>query len=347
MTSASQPHSNPPTTPGDAASSAAAKFVETDYLAANPDVAAAVAAGDFPSGSRHYALFGRAEGRPLRPIAAPPSAAGADAAGADAAGAAAPDARHQRFEHRAPSVQAAIDIFRGNWASDLSGVLGVEGTGVSGLFDRDDRPALAAGTLGANGRLDGLSVLELGPLEGGHTRALEQLGASEVTAVESNVEAYLKCLVIKEVCGLERSRFLLGDVVAYLRGEPRRFDLVFCSGILYHMADPLALIEQVARTTDRCFVWTHVFRPDHQRVPYRCVRHAVGGYEASYWSHDYGDKTAGFWGGNRSSASWLEREELLGAFRHFGLDEIVVHRDDTTSPNGPNITFSARRRDAR
>ena len=42
-------------------------FVEDDYLAANPDVAAAVARGDFASGAAHHAMFGAAEGRPLVP----------------------------------------------------------------------------------------------------------------------------------------------------------------------------------------------------------------------------------------------------------------------------------------
>ncbi|RJF76755.1 hypothetical protein D3877_28080 [Azospirillum cavernae] len=40
---------------------------ETTYLAANPDVAAAVKAGQWRSGYDHYRLFGRAEGRPGAP----------------------------------------------------------------------------------------------------------------------------------------------------------------------------------------------------------------------------------------------------------------------------------------
>lgn len=41
-------------------------FSETGYLAANPDVAAAVRAGTCPDGRTHFDAFGRAEGRPLR-----------------------------------------------------------------------------------------------------------------------------------------------------------------------------------------------------------------------------------------------------------------------------------------
>lgn len=38
-------------------------FNEADYLAANPDVAAAVAAGQLKSGREHYEKFGKIEGR--------------------------------------------------------------------------------------------------------------------------------------------------------------------------------------------------------------------------------------------------------------------------------------------
>ena len=43
------------------------EFFEKEYLRANPDVRAAVAAGTFASGYEHWLRHGRAEGRPLRP----------------------------------------------------------------------------------------------------------------------------------------------------------------------------------------------------------------------------------------------------------------------------------------
>ena len=42
-------------------------FNEASYLAANPDVDAAVTAGQLPSGLTHYTLHGFNENRPLRP----------------------------------------------------------------------------------------------------------------------------------------------------------------------------------------------------------------------------------------------------------------------------------------
>ena len=121
-----------------------------------------------------------------------------------------------KFELRPPSIQNAIDIFAGKWASDLGPVCDVTGTGSSDLF-RDPRPQMAADALGHERRLDGFRVLELGPLEAAHTYLLERLGASEIVAVEANTEAFLKCLIVKEALGLTNAQFLCGDIVALPR----------------------------------------------------------------------------------------------------------------------------------
>jgi hypothetical protein len=252
-----------------------------------------------------------------------------------------PGAAPSGFELRAPSVQNAVDIFQGAWASDLSQVLPGVQAGRHGLFT-DDRPRLAADRLGQGGRLDGYSVLELGPLEGAHSWRLEQLGAAEVTAIEANVTAFLKCLVVKEALGLQRTRFLLGDFSEFLRTGERRFDLIFASGVLYHMEDPLELIALMAGASDRCFVWTHYY--DAARCPGRTPEPAArAGFEAVYHRKDYGAKGAQFWGGNRDTASWMEKAAILGAFRHFGLGEVEVVQDEPEHENGPAFSFVARR----
>jgi len=137
-----------------------------------------------------------------------------------------------KFEVRPPSPQNAVDIFSGKWASDLSQVCAVSGTGSADLFVGDPRPKMAAETLGnSHARLDGLHILELGPLEAAHSFQLEQLGAASITAVEANAEAFLKCLIVKELLGLKVCHFLLGDVIEFASKTDRKFDIVFCSGI--------------------------------------------------------------------------------------------------------------------
>ena len=116
-----------------------------------------------------------------------------------------------KFELRAPSAQNLIDIFSGKWASDFGKIYPGLNAGIAELFVSDERPRLAAQYLGTNGRLDAMSVLELGPLEAGHTYQLEQLGA-DITAVEANCEAYLKCLLVKELLNLKELHQLVASV---------------------------------------------------------------------------------------------------------------------------------------
>ena len=188
-----------------------------------------------------------------------------------------------KFETRAPSAQTAVDVFRGRWASDLGPLLGVEGTGPNLLFTHDLRPQLAADALGFNGSFVGMNVLEIGPLEGGHTWSLERLGAKRVTSVEASAEAWLKCLVVKEILGLTKTEFLLGDASLYLEENSQKFDAVFCSGVLYHMNDPLRLISNLAKITSKVFVWTHIYDQDKHPVPFSPIAIERDGLNWTYW----------------------------------------------------------------
>ena len=236
-----------------------------------------------------------------------------------------------------------MEIFAGRWASDLSR-LDSNWRGGGANLAADNRPLLAAKSLGHESRLDGMTIAELGPLEAMHTQRLEQLGAARILAIESNVEAYLKCLIMKEALNLTRASFLLGDFNLYLQECPDRFDMVFACGVLYHMEDPLTLIRGIARTTDRCFIWTHYF--DEQLTKGRTpVTVTVDGISATYFQTPYLDRARpGFWGGNKPSASWMKRDDILAAFRHYGLDEIEVIEEDRAAPYGATICFAASRR---
>lgn len=247
-----------------------------------------------------------------------------------------------RFENRAPSAQTAVDVFRGRWACDLHPLLGVDGTGLNLLFTQDRRPEIAATALGRDDYA-GLHVLEIGPLEAAHTYRLEQMGAESITCVESSVEAWLKCLVVKEVLGLTRSTFHLGDIIGFLEGNRRHFDLVYCSGVLYHMADPVELIRHIADAADSCFVWTHVYDPERHPVPFAAEPVERLGIQVDYWTHHYGSKAANYWGGIDPTAAWLTREDLLRAFTASSLSNINFIEDQLDHPNGPAIMFTASR----
>ena len=71
----------------------------------------------------------------------------------------------------APSPQQTVDVFAGKWASRLPGKFADLRAGTNLLFD-DPKIRWAKEKLGELGvSLSGSTVLELGPLEGGHVHA--------------------------------------------------------------------------------------------------------------------------------------------------------------------------------
>lgn len=120
-----------------------------------------------------------------------------------------------------PSHQNAIDIFKGEWSSRLPDPYVNLSAGSLPLFE-DARIIWADEKLGG---FKDKTVLELGPLEGGHTFMLERLGASSIISIESNKRAFLKCLIVKNILQLKRTQFLLGDFMTYLHKNQDKFDI--------------------------------------------------------------------------------------------------------------------------
>lgn len=246
-----------------------------------------------------------------------------------------------KFETRIPASENAIDIFRGHWASDLRPICRGAIAGDAGHFDSDPKPNWAAQTLGRHDRLDGLNVLELGPLEAGNTYNLERLGAS-VLAIEANVEAYLKCLIVKEIAGLSRARFLLGDFNKFLAATSDRFDVVYCSGVLYHMPDPISSIEMIAKVTNKVFVWSHVYDEHHYTGATRTKEYDARFPHVELWAYDHSSSMSGahFWGGNESVSRWMRGPQMIEMFKHFGFAEFVMF-DVSASSTSAALCFTA------
>lgn len=247
-----------------------------------------------------------------------------------------------------PNPQSALDLFKGNWWSSFPAPWSGLEAGHTPLFD-DARIKWAIEALGG---VAGRKLLELGPLEGGHTFSLEMAGAQSIVAIEASSRAYLKCLIAKEIVGLRCAQFLLGDFEEYLRAGAERFDAVVASGVLYHVRNPVELIHNLARVTDRVFIWTHYFvRERLAGIPH--MAHRVGeshsaehaGFRHTLHRYNYGDflDTTRFAGGSQEFSHWLNRDDLLGALRHAGFAEIQLGEDDLEHVNGPAISLVARR----
>lgn len=252
------------------------------------------------------------------------------------------------YSELVPSREGALSLFAGSWSSQLPGR---QGPGRAELF-ADPRIEWLVEQVGD---LGGSRVLELGPLEGGHTWMLEERGA-RITAVEANHSAFLRCLTVKNLLDMS-SEFVLGDFARALpAGGP--WDVVVASGVLYHMVEPERLIADVAAATDRVFLWTHYFLDDpsawhpdaaarlgtkwrtEEQVERRCngvdLRLVPMLYEEALgWS--------GFCGGPARHSLWMRRDDLLALLNSFGFDDVRVSFDRPDGPNGPSFAVYATR----
>lgn len=244
-------------------------------------------------------------------------------------------------------TQAAVDSFRGEWSSRFPRTFPVASGGHAFLFE-DRRLRWFLARLRSPGRMD---ALELGPLEGGHAWMLEQAGIRSVTSIEANGRAFLKCLVVKQLFDLRRTRFLLGDFLEYLEGSRRIWEIGLASGVLYHMRDPMRLIALLAGRCRDLLVWTHYHDPERARAdpklaatlgePVIVERH---GYRHTLVPKHYGDTLgwAGFCGGSADSCSWMLRNELIGAFEHVGFQVQAIAFDRPDHPNGAALALHLR-----
>lgn len=249
-----------------------------------------------------------------------------------------------RLVQERPAAKNAVALFQGKWACDLRELDPALASGSAPLFRVDRRPVELEAELNKLGRsVAGARILEIGPLEAAHSFQLEQLGAAEILSIESNSDAYLKCLIVKEIAGLKATRFLLGDAQLYVRDTSDRYDLVFCCGVLYHLADPFEFIRHACTLTDYVYVWTHFFdpavtllTPDGQRQP---VRVDKGALSLTYYQRHYveidNDK---FLGGNQFLSSWMPLPDLEASFRAAGFTPRIMNVD-RAHPNGPAVTM--------
>jgi SAM-dependent methyltransferase len=246
----------------------------------------------------------------------------------------------RKFNLSAPTPQGVVDIFQDHWASDIGQIIPGIVSGPTDLF-KDARIGFALKNFASStGDLEGQRVLELGPLEAAHTYQLEHLGA-DVTAIEANTEAYLKCLIVKELTGLTRARFHYGDFIEYLRGAgDEKFDLIFCCGVLYHMSDPIALIEAIAAHSNRIFLWTHYYvKGARAEVPSEKVYKRGDAY--FYHRRQNLDRPSiAYWGGGQPTSALMSRQDIFRAFESLGFVHAEVHQDELNHPGGPCFSVS-------
>lgn len=252
-----------------------------------------------------------------------------------------------RYVSSVPSWQNAIDAIPG-WNTAFPPQFGVEAGSLATYHDPRILWAIEC-----FGSIAGCHVLELGPLEGGHTSMLDAAGA-QVDAVEANQLAFLRCLIAKEILGLSRAKFWLGDFVKALESWDRRYDLIVACGVLYHLIDPLRLIELAAQRTNAIYIWTHIMTdaaipaaddPHRNLFDQTMETHEFHGLSVRAYrrSYDRAQENTSFCGGMNDEHRWLHRDDLLAALKVVGFQDIRTSHDEPDHRNGPALSIFARR----
>ena len=97
------------------------------------------------------------------------------------------------------------------------------------------------------------NVLELAPFCGTHTQLIESHGAKSITMVELN-----EIGITQLQFHYPKHTIVNDDVFNYLQTK-RKFDVVVCCGLLYHLHSPLYLLELIANMVDPEFLYIETY----------------------------------------------------------------------------------------
>lgn len=181
------------------------------------------------------------------------------------------------------------------------------------------------------GSMEGRSIVDLGCLEGGFTLAFAALGAGHAVGIEARDVSVQRCELARDLLGLSNAEFVLGVIEEELSARPP-FDVVFATGILYHVSDPAAVLVSMREAcSEVALIDTHVAHPTEPS--HRCseiVTHSSGGHEyrgrmfpeyaADGSDGDIEDLLWAAWGD--TDAFWPLEDDLVAMIRDAGFSEV-------------------------
>ena len=85
------------------------------------------------------------------------------------------------------------------------------------------------------------TVLEIGPNDAAHTRLILNESSTTLTVIEPDVS----CNDILKECNVDQ--IINDDAQHYLLENKKEYDVVVCCGVLYHLHNPLTMLEIIVR----------------------------------------------------------------------------------------------------
>jgi hypothetical protein len=228
-----------------------------------------------------------------------------------------------RFCLAMPSHINALGISNGRWKYGFDNM---EPAAIREFVRRDIRPQWSAEVFPGFRQFD---IIELGPQDGFVTAGLEAFGVGSITSIEASVDSFLRCLILKNTLGL-RATFLLGDFLRFLHRPAVSASLIYASGVLYHLVDPVGFLLRCGEISKHIYLWTFHYVEEAIRAhayESRCFtdqsEHQVWGQNFTYFRRWYTPEireSATYAGGLGDSANWMtladiERALALAGFR--------------------------------
>lgn len=246
-----------------------------------------------------------------------------------------------KFVSTAPGDQNAFELCSGKWKFDFDKMTVAE---ISKMLSSQMRMARLCAEI--FGEFRDFDVLELGPAEGYHSAIFEECGARSVLAIEGNADAFLKCLILKNALNL-RTKYLLGDFTKYLFQDDVFVDLIFASGVLYHLVDPVEFLLRCGQVSNNLYIWTLYYdekairansyerkRFSQSKVEKRVIEGQTYEYHQRI-NTEGAFEGAKYSGGLQPVTNWLDRETLFRAIDCAGFE--VVKTLDDVNPNLKSI----------
>ena len=171
------------------------------------------------------------------------------------------------------------------------------------------------------------SLVELASFEAGHTLMLaENPAIHSILGVDGRSYLIERARFIKDLYGDKKMSFELCDFETEPLRRLGRFDVAFCSGLLYHLTEPWNFLREVATITDRFFLSTHYAVEElESKDEYRGeTRPEYGYYEPC--------------SGLKDHSFWLSLRSIWLALRNAGF-EITHQRDLPEAQNGPIVNI--------
>lgn len=175
-------------------------------------------------------------------------------------------------------------------------------------------------------------IVDLGCLEGGFAVEFARLGF-DVLGIEVRSNNIAACDYVKARVDLPNLRFVQDD--AWNVGNYGAFDVVFCSGLLYHLSKPKRFLELLSSVTRKVIILqTHIaVERKNEGFPLSDLTFNEGA--EGRWYAEFPNQTAlmaeresNRWASwDDLNSFWLRREHLLQAMQDVGFDFIAEQYD--------------------